>query len=335
MSEQRWNTAPQVDSHVGVEHLRLLTKVARMYHEQGLRQPEIAERLHISQPRVSRMLKKASETGIVRTTVVTPGGVYAQLEEEIQDRYRLREVVVADTGDQADEMMIMPALGAAAAAYLEPTLTGGDRIGISSWSSSLLAMVEAMRPRPSRVPDKVVVQVIGGSGAHSAQAHATRLTGRVAELTGARPVYLPAPGLVASETTRDALMSDPNIASVLRYTVDLTLLLVGIGSLEPSPLLRESGNAIAAEDLDGLREAGAVGDVCLRFFDEHGVHVNAGLDRRVIGIGVEDLRAVPRRVAVAGGQRKYSAIRAAVVGGWINVLVTDHRVAKRLLEEAP
>lgn len=322
------------DGSDGVEHLRLLTKVARMYHEQGLRQPDIAERLHVSQPRVSRLLKKAVELGIVRTTVVTPSGVYDALEDSVRTRYGLLDVVVADTGDLADEDAIRPALGAAAAAFLEPTLTGGDRIGISSWSANLLATVDAMHPRAHGAAD-VVVQLLGGSGARSAQAHATRLTGRLAELTGAQPVYLPAPGLVGSAATRDALTSDPNIASVLAHAGTLTLLLVGVGSLEPSDLLRESGNAVAPEDADGLRAAGAVGDVCMRYFDQAGHHVVTDLDRRVIGIGADELRRVPRRVGVAGGARKYSAIRAALVGGWINVLVTDHRVAERLLDDAP
>ena len=38
--------------------LRLMTKVARLYYEQGLRQAEIADRLDLSQSRVSRLLKQ-------------------------------------------------------------------------------------------------------------------------------------------------------------------------------------------------------------------------------------------------------------------------------------
>ena len=49
-------TVPLLNS----EDTRLMTRVARMYHEQGVRQPEIAERLNISQPRVSRLLKKVA-----------------------------------------------------------------------------------------------------------------------------------------------------------------------------------------------------------------------------------------------------------------------------------
>ncbi|XVV08624.1 sugar-binding transcriptional regulator [Actinoplanes sp. CA-131856] len=315
---------------IATDQIRLLTKVARMYHERGMRQPQIAQQLHISQPRVSRLLKRAVELGIVRTTVIAPRGVYAELEEQIEQAYGLTEVIVADTDDQDGEPEIMRALGAAAAVYLETTLMGGERIGVSSWSSTILATVEAMHPRPTKVADQVV-QMLGGVGNVTAQTQATRITGRLAALTGAQAVYLQAPGLLASADMRQMFVTDPNIEPVLKACDDLTMALVGIGSIEPSPLLRESGNAVAEGELPALRTAGAVGDVCIRFFDSHGDHIESGLDDRVLGIGADTLRAVPRRVAVAGGARKSTAIRAALRGRWVNVLITDLQVARSLV----
>ncbi|MBL7259701.1 sugar-binding transcriptional regulator [Actinoplanes sp. LDG1-01] len=302
-----------------------------MYHERGMRQPQIAKQLHISQPRVSRLLKRAVDLGIVRTTVIAPRGVYAELEEQIEQAYGLTEVIVADTDDHADEGHVMRALGSAAAVYLETTLMGGERIGVSSWSSTILATVEAMHPRPTPVADQVV-QMLGGVGNVTAQTQATRITGRLAALTGAQAVYLPAPGLLASGDMRQMFVTDPNIEPVLRACDDLTMALVGVGSIEPSPLLRESGNAFAESELPGLRSAGAVGDVCMRFFDASGVHIESAFDERVLGIDPATLMRVPRRVAVAGGLRKSNAIRAAVRGGWVNVLITDLQVARSLLD---
>ena len=319
-------------AEIATDQIRLLTKVARMYHERGMRQPQIAQQLHISQPRVSRLLKRAVELGIVRTTVIAPRGVYAELEEQIEQAYGLTEVIVADTDDHADEAQVIRALGAAAAVYLETTLMGAERIGVSSWSSTILATVEAMHPRPTPVADQVV-QMIGGVGNVTAQTQATRITGRLAALTGAQAVYLPAPGLLASADMRQMFISDPNIEPVLRACDDLTMALVGIGSIEPSPLLRESGNAVAESELPALRAAGAVGDVCIRFFDSDGRHIDSELDDRVLGIGVDTLRSIPRRVAVAGGGRKSTAIRAALQGGWVNVLITDLQVARGLIDQ--
>ena len=55
----------------------------------------------------------------------------------------------------------------------------------------------------------------------------------------------------------------------------------------------------------------------------------------MLGIAPERLHAIPRRIGVAGGARKYPAVRAALRGGWINVLITDAASAHRLAEERP
>jgi DNA-binding transcriptional regulator LsrR (DeoR family) len=318
-----------VTSTPSTDHLRLITRVARLYHERGVRQSEIAASLNLSQARVSRLLKEAVERDIVRTVVVAPMGVHTELEEALQLRYGLRDVVVVDVeGDRDDE--VTPALGAAAAAYLDATLKGGDVIGISSWSATLLAAVDVMKPKHVPVADRVV-QIVGGLGSPEVQLQATRLTSRLAELTGARPAFVPSPGLVGTPALRQALVEDDGVRDVIALWNDLTLALVGIGSLEPSPLLRRSGNAIADRDQEELRALGAVGDVCMRFFDADGALIHSALDARIIGISGEDLRKVDRRIAVAGGSRKVSAIRAALAGDWVNILVTDLGVARSLL----
>ncbi|MCU1475447.1 MAG: putative SorC family transcriptional regulator [Subtercola sp.] len=314
-------------SRLPVDRLSLLTKIARMYHEQGLRQPEIAERLHISQSRVSRFLKEAVTLGIVRTIVVAPEGVHSDLEDAVRAKYDLADVVVAD--EAPTEQGLLASLGSAGAAYLETSLTGNDRVGISSWSSTLLATVDAMAPRTVRTASSVV-QVLGGVGNATVQIQATRLADRLAGVTGAKPVFFPAPGIVGSAAARDALLADTYIAQAVAAWPSLTTLLVGIGSLEPSTLLQSSGNAVTADDQQQLRASGAVGDVCLRFFDADGVLVQTELHDRVLGISVDELRAIPRTIGIAGGERKHEAIRAAARGGWIDVLITDAATARFL-----
>lgn len=321
----------------GVQHfghsddqLRLMAKVARMYHERGMRQTQIAEELHVSQPRVSRLLKKAVEIGIVRTTVALPPGVHTDLEEALEQRYGLTEAVVVE----ADGEDPTRAIGSAAATYLEATLIGREVVGISSWSATLLAAVDALRPVQGRVVE-TVVQLVGGLGDPRVQVQATRLMATFAQCTGASPVFMSAPGMLGSASARESLMTDPTLSTVMDLWARLTMSVVGIGSLEPSPLLRESGNALAAEDTELLRRYGAVGDICQRFFDAEGRPVPSDVDDRVIGVSVEQLRATPRRIGVAGGRAKHAAIRAALLGGWVNVLVTDVEEARRLVEDVP
>ena len=109
--------------------------------------------------------------------------------------------------------------------------------------------------------------------------------------------------------------------------------LVGIGALHPSRLLAQSGNIFSEEELRTLDELGAVGDLCLRFFDADGKPVASPFDERVIGVTLDELRRVPRSVGIAGTATKLEAIRGALAGGWINVLITDRFTAERLVAE--
>src|ERR1700751_2746300 len=83
--------------------LRLMTRVARLYYEDRLIQSEIATKLGITQVAVSRLLKKAEENGIVRTTVVTPPGAFAELEETLEQRFGLSQVIVGEAPGDWEE----------------------------------------------------------------------------------------------------------------------------------------------------------------------------------------------------------------------------------------
>nr|WP_133999048.1 sugar-binding domain-containing protein [Streptomyces sp. 846.5] len=203
-------------------------------------------------------------------------------------------------------------------------------MGLSSWSASLLATVEAMEPVPG-LRDVRIVQAVGGVGDPAAAAHATRLTGRLAQLAAAEASYLPAPGLAGSAESAQVLRQDPFVAASLGQLDDLSVALVGVGEVRPSSTLARSGNAFAPEELGALERMGAVGDICLHFFDADGKPVSSALDERVIGISREQLLAVERRVGVAGGERKHEAIRGALRGGLLHVLVTDRATAQALL----
>ena len=107
-------------------------------------------------------------------------------------------------------------------------------------------------------------------------------------------------------------MQDPFVCDTIERFDSVTLALVGIGSVEPSDLLASSGNVFSSQELESLRTLGAVGDVCLRFFDADGAPIQTPLNDRVIGMELEQLRKVKRSVGIAGGPRKLAAIRGAV-----------------------
>ena len=156
---------------VSTEEYRMIARVAYMYHTLGIKQTVIAEQLDISQATVSRLLKQATREGIVRVTVTMPTGVHADMESVLCDRYGLKAAIIVDC-DDAEESALQHHIGSAAAFYIETTLDNNEKIGISSWSSTLLAMVNAMQPltKPTQAQ---VIQILGGVGNPSAEVYAS------------------------------------------------------------------------------------------------------------------------------------------------------------------
>ena len=315
-----------------IDELRLMTKVARMYYEENMRQADIAKQLGLSQATISRLFKRARDEGIVRITINTPNGIYVNLEKELMIRYGLRDAIVVDCQNGDDAELIQKDLGSAASYYVESAINNGEIIAISSWSATLLALVDSMHSIP-RKKDVKVVQILGGVGNPSAEIHAARLTGRFANLVRGQAIYLPAPGVVGAKATRDVFLEDPFVQEAMSLYDQITMALVGIGSVSPSKLLAQSGNIFSDEELNMLRKKNAAGDILLRFFDADGSPVESSLNDRVVSMELEELKKVDRAIGIAGGSRKFAAIRGALRGGLINILITDSCTAEKLVND--
>jgi len=311
----------------GFEDSALVLRAARLYFEEGKKQGEVSRLLGVSQATVSRLLRRGFETGVVRVSIHPPQRDWSDLEEALRRRYGLSEVRVVEPIEGEE---LEACLGRAGAEFVGRRLGDGEVVGLSSWSHTLLAMVRAMRPIRDR-KEVVVAQILGGLGNPSAEIHAYQLTSRFSSLVSGEARFLPAPGVAPTPVARRAFLQDRYARETQALFSKVTMALVGIGGMHPSKLIAESGNVFSERELETLRSRGAVGDVCMRFYDEAGEPVSSELDGRVIGMDLAQLARAPSAVGVAGGLDKLEAIRGALRGAWINTLITDSEVAKRLL----
>jgi DNA-binding transcriptional regulator LsrR (DeoR family) len=306
--------------------LYLLSKVSTLYYLRDQTQQEIADRLRLSRPAVSRLLREAQDQGIVQITISPPRGLHIDLESRLEERFGLGvvRVVPAEPGTSPD--LLRRQIGAASAAYFARTVHSGDTIGLA-WGTTLSAMVQAMAPLPTEGVH--VVQTLGGVGPPAAEAYAAEVVRRLAQLLGAAPVLFPVPGIVATTEVRDVLLRDSHVQAALRYFDRLDTVYVGIGGIRTNALLADT-DALPPGTAESLVRAGAVGDIALRFFDAEGAPVRSALDERILGITAEQLHKVPRVVAIAGGAEKVDAIQAALRSKMVDVLITDQQTAEEL-----
>lgn len=308
---------------------RLMVKIATLYYAEGMKQSAIAESLKLSQSFVSRILNRSVKEGVVKISVVPPANVFPELEKAIEQTYNLPQAIVVDVPDNASALQIKQAIGSAAAHYLETRLRSDELIGISSWSGTIRAMVDALHPLNASC--KGVIQLLGGVGANG-NVQATILTQNLAALLNCPAWLLPSQSIEHSVSDRQRLSANVEVAEVLRKFDEVSLAIVGIGDLEPSALLRNSGNYYDENMLRTLAGRGAVGDICLHYFDATGEPVLRADEDPVIGMELAQVKQCPQVVALAGGKDKAHAIRGALRGGYVKVLIVDYPTARLLLD---
>lgn len=101
-----------------IEEQRLITKIASLYYEEGLKQSEISAQLDLSQSFISRALRRALQEGVVKISVMRLQGLHLELETQLQRRYGVRQVIVVEATEPGNDESIKQAIGSAAAHYL-------------------------------------------------------------------------------------------------------------------------------------------------------------------------------------------------------------------------
>ncbi len=317
-----------------------MVRCLELYYRQARPQKEIARALGVSAATVSRLLKRAYDEGFVRVELDLPRA--EELEAALTERFGLREAVVVAAGGRAD---LKEELGAAAAAYFEKIASNGIRVGLSC-GFTLYETIRQLRER--RFRDLALYPLSGESTLKMVDLSPNTLVGMMAAKY--RPhvsaYALPVQHLLSLreiERERRRLLRDPEIRSIYEAAQAVDIALVGIGMIGE----RTPGFCALAESygvsVKRLRQLGVVGEINYQPFDAAGHTVDRPelrvLMHRILSVEVGRLQTLSRRpdrhvVAIAGGRAKLDAVRGALAGRFMNVLVTDEDLAAALVRRA-
>jgi DNA-binding transcriptional regulator LsrR (DeoR family) len=303
----------------------LLAKAARLYYVDDRSQDDVAAILGTTRSNVSRMLRQARDLGIVEIRIVAPAQRDHELERALLSRYRLADARVLEVSSETE---VLGGVGRLAARWLDETLRDGQVVALS-WGHSLQAMVRAVDLVRR---DVEVVQLVGGLSALDSAVTGQELVRELSERIGARHRYLHAPALFGSAEARTLLLREQAIADALGAAKRADMAIVGIGA----PGIGSSGAlldalALSPAERAGFDAAGAVGDVCGRFYDLSGQEVRSVVNQRVLAVTLDDLRAIPMVAGIAAGPEKALGILGALRGGIIDVLICDQQAASSVL----
>jgi len=312
----------------------VLAEVATLYWIDKLTQEQIARQIGRSVPTVSRLLAEAEASGLIEVRIRYPVAVNAELQTELTRRFGLRvaRVLAAQSDDPA---RLLSHIGELAARYFTAILADAMTISVG-WGTTLYEVVQAIRPGHHR--DLHVSQALGSMGSKLPPFDNHLIVRLLADRLGATPHFLPAPMIVESEMVRESLLQDPQLRETLETGRRADISLTGMGIPEPDLAGLYRAGYIDEAQLAAIRDLGAVGDILVDFYDIYGRRLDLPVTRRVIGLALDEMRAIPMNIGVAVGTRKAAAILGALRGRFLHVLVTDEETARavlRLDEEFP
>ena len=306
---------------------RDILKICYLYYKEEKTQDEISKLWGLSRFKISRTLKEARTRGLVTITIHDPNIELVQTESELAKKSSLQQTIVVKVNEFSGES-VLDQVGKAAANYLGDILPNYRTLGVT-WGNTVYHVVHHLEP--VRVKDLVLVQIGGGLGTIEGVDNNT-LTMTLGQKLGAKAHVIPAPVIVRNREIRDTLFKEKKIQETLAIARKADLVLFGLGMIGPDRLLWKSGFLTKA-DAAKLKEAGAVGAVCGRFFDANGKQCWNELDDRTIGLNLEELRKIKHKICVVTGKEKSDIIRAALKGKLLDVLITDDATAAGLLAE--
>lgn len=302
--------------------------ISRLYYLEGATQTQIAKQLNLSRPTISRALQYARDTNIVNIQVNDPLSNVDDLRAQLQRKYQLDDVVIADVGPTGNYQKDLDLLGQAAAAYLPQIIQDNDTIGIS-WGRTLAAVARHLQPS-----DRKNVQVVYLKGTVANSTHnnfVVEVTKHFNACYHTQAEILPLPVIFDNQDIKKMVVKDRFIHSILTAAQQAQVALFTVGTTAPDATLFELGYLNKKEIAKLQKES--VGDIVSQFVDADGQIVDPALTARTVALPIDQLKEKRQAVLVAGGMAKLPAIRAALAGRYANVLVTDTNVALHLIDE--
>lgn len=299
----------------------LMAQVARLYFERDIPRTQIAELLGLSRFKVGRIIARARDEGVVTITINDQGLPDARLSQLLREKLGLQECVVVRSHGTPEA--VRQQLGAAASDLIAGSLREGEVLGVT-WGRSIAATVTHLGVLPTLTVVQLTGFVAGERGASPVE-----LVRDAVERSGGvvHPIF--APLVVQDFATAQSLRRHPDLHSALRLYDSVTAAVLSVGSWDPA--ISQVRDVLDDEDVERFQELGCVADTAGILLRADGTLVDTEFQRRCVAISADALRAVPRKIAVAGGAGKATAVGAAVAAGFVTSLVTDHELAEAVL----
>ncbi len=304
-----------------------LVRIAWLYYIGDMSQQEIADYFGLSRVKITRLLQKARNEGIVSVQITDKLTTIIELEEQIKKIFNLKQVFI--TPSPKDEKDIFNFLGKGIADFLGITLKNNSILGIG-WGRTINGAIPFLNQLKQYNNIKIVA-LTGGQFTRAEVPNPIEIIYTFGRILKGKCYYPLIPAVLPDSKTKESLISGDFHGEWYDLINKTDIAIAGIGVVTPDANLFQQYEE-GPQDAIELMNKGAIGDIVNEFFDVEGNIVKHKISRRIFTIGVDKLKRIPISVGVAGGKEKIKPILGALRGKFINTLITDENTAKELLK---
>lgn len=290
--------------------------ISNLYYKEKLSQQQIAKKLNISRPWVSKLLARAEELGIVKIEVLSPFTNNTAMENALIKKYNMKYVGVIQSSEN---------VAFAAANYFISELRTKDVVGVG-WGKSVSNLIEKI---PSVYFPEVQLIPLSGSFGNTLNVLPNYNTIQLAEKINGIAKVFHTP-LVCSKEEYHTLMSNKRTQQFIQLAEHANILLLGIGVFETS-IVPQYG-ILEPHEIEELKQKNALGDVGLKYFDKQGNVVETEKTKMLIKADIVKASKNARTViGIAQGLNKVNIIDVALSLNLFHAFFTDEKTASALL----
>ena len=307
-------------------------QAATRYYIQGETMESIAHQLRLSRSSVSRLLKEARESGLVRISLADHTGSQSPLAATLASAFGVR-VHLVPVRESANENLRFDQVARLAGRLFTEAVDDHQLIGVA-WGVTLSHVVRHLGRRP--LVGSTVVQMNGGANQRSSGIpYIGEILQSIGDAFDSRVALFPVPAFFDYAATKEAMWRERSVQNVLRLHDRLDLAVFGVGSLQglvPSHVY--SAGYMDANDMQKLADDGVVGDVCTVLLREDGTYDDIDYNARATGLTPVELQNVPRRICVVADPSRAPAVVGALRARVATDLVIDEATARAIADRA-
>lgn len=296
----------------------LISKIAWLYYIDKLKQQTIADKLGISRMRVVRMLDKAQQENIIQFKIRRDLQNKISIEQDLIKKYKLQDAMVVPTSTSYKIEDINTNVATAASMYLDARLDDINILNIGYGDTPIKTINKL-----TNLSDKVInfVTLTGGVSLY--------LLDQYTLMKNVNFYLIPAPLIASTNEMVQALQKEKSVIEIAKMNSNASYTIVGIGGMNDEATIINNG-IINKNEFNLLKMKGSVGDILSHFLDKDGNIISCELYENLISISMDEFKKLKNVIGVAAGKAKREAIRAALRGGYINILITDQETAEWL-----